>query len=235
MCIRLMQGDCLELLGTLPDNSIDMVLCDPPYGIDFQSCRAKDKTRRKAKILNDKKPFVEFIPMLKRLLKPSGCVMVFTRWDVQQAFVDAMNNNGMPLQNVLIWDKKVHGMGDLRRAFGSRYESILFHAEQEFRFQGKRPTDIIECPRVPAQKLVHPNEKPVELLKYLINTCCTPGGVILDCFMGSGSAGTAAVLAGRSFVGIELDDGYYKLAEGRIRDAEAQTHDLLEYVPEGTE
>lgn len=174
--IQLMHGDCLELMKEIPNESVDMVLCDPPYGIDFQSCRIKDKARRKAKIANDKTPFVEFLPLVKRTLKPTGCVMVFTRWDVQQVFIDAMRESGLAPNSCIIWDKKIHGMGDLKRSFGSRYESILFHAEREFRFQGKRPTDIIACQRVPASRLLHPNEKPVELLEGLINACSPVGG-----------------------------------------------------------
>ena len=174
--IKLMHGDCLELMQEIPDGSIDMILCDPPYGIDFQSNRIKDKERRKAKIANDKRPFIEFIPLVKRVLKPTGCVMVFTRWDVQQIFIDAMREHGLAPNSCIIWDKKIHGMGDLKRAFGSRYESILFHAEHEFRFQGKRPTDIIACQRVPASRLLHPNEKPVELLEGLICACSPVGG-----------------------------------------------------------
>ena len=102
--------------------------------------------------------------------------MVFTRWDVQQIFIDAMRDADVAPNSCIIWDKKIHGMGDLKRAFGSRYESILFHAEHDFRFQGKRPTDIIACPRVAASKLVHPNEKPVDLLQGLIQACCPVGG-----------------------------------------------------------
>lgn len=223
--IQLMQGDCLDRLKEIPDGSVDMVLTDPPYGIDFQSCRIKDKGRRKPKIQNDKQPFTAFIPLVKRVLKPTGCVMIFTRWDVQQVFVDAMGEADIAPNSCIIWDKKVHGMGDLKRAFGSRYESILFHAEHDFRFQGKRPTDIIACQRVPASRLVHPNEKPVALLEGLISACCPVGGLILDLFMGSGSTGIAAANTGRSFVGVELDEGYFRLASERI---EALRHNLLE-------
>ena len=90
MTTQLYQGDCLELMKDIPDGCVDMVLSDPPYGIDFQSQRKKNKTEWKPKIINDKAPFVDFIPLLKRILRPCSCVMVFTRWDVQQRFIDAM-------------------------------------------------------------------------------------------------------------------------------------------------
>lgn len=220
--IKLMHGDCVSLMRDIPDGSVDMVLCDPPYGIDFQSSRIKDKEWRKPKIANDKKPFVEFIPELKRLLKPTGCVMIFTRWDVQQAFIDEMEAHGLAPNSCIIWDKCAHGMGDLQRSFGSVYESILFHAENDFHFNGKRPTDIIAVPKVPAGKLVHPNEKPVALMQRLINACTPMEGVVLDCFMGSGATGIAAVNTNREFIGIELDDKYFCAAKKRIEQAGMQ-------------
>lgn len=201
----------------IPDHSIDFILTDPPYGIDYQSCRVPQE-RRKNKILNDKKPFTEFIPMIARLLKPTGACAIFTRWDVQQTFIDEMTENGLKPQNVLIWDKVQHGMGDLKRSFGSRYESILFHANHDFRFQGKRPTDIIRFQRVPASKLVHPNEKPIDLLEYLIEKCCVVGGGVLDPFMGSGTTCIAAQNLNRQFIGFELDPDYFNIAKQRIEE-----------------
>lgn len=168
MKIKLMRGDCLERIKEIPDASIDMVLCDPPYGINYQSSWRTDKEKRKPKILNDKTPFIEFIPYLNRVLKQSGCIMLFTRWDVQQVFIDELNKNGLPVKNVLIWDKLTHSMGDLKRSYGSRYESIIFCSNKEFTFPGKRPQDIIQCLRVQPTKLVHPNEKPIDLLNTLI-------------------------------------------------------------------
>lgn len=88
--ITLWQGDCLELMKNIPDKSVDMVLADPPYGIDYQSQRKKDKSKWMPKILNDKSPFVQFIPEIKRIIKNTGCVMIFTRWDVQHRFIDEM-------------------------------------------------------------------------------------------------------------------------------------------------
>lgn len=172
---KLLQGDCVELLRSLPDNSVDLVLTDPPYGIDYQSARRTDRSAWKPKILNDKKPFLAFIPELRRVLKPTGCAMIFTRWDVQQAFIDELDRNGLRVRSVLIWDKLAHSMGDLKRAYGSRYESVLFHSGDAFSFPGKRPQDIIACPRVSPNKLVHPNEKPVELLETLISQVTTGG------------------------------------------------------------
>lgn len=130
-----------------------------------------------------------------------------------------MKNNGLNPQNVLIWDKVIHGMGDLKRSFGNRYESIVFHANKDFRFNGKRPTDIMRFNRVPASKLIHPNEKPIELLEYLIKCTTHENATILDCCAGSGSTGIACINTNRNFIGMELDDNYYEIAKNRIEEA----------------
>lgn len=225
--MQLYYGDCLEIMDQIPDNSVDMVLIDPPYGIDFQS-GWMDKSKRRHKILNDKKPFTEFIPKIKRLLSPRGSVMVFTRWDVQQVFIDEMDRNNLKIKNVLIWDKQIHGMGDLQRAYASRYESILFHSEKQFAFSEKRLQDIISVRRVLPKNLKHPNEKPVELLETLIKQCTRTGDTVADFCMGSGTTGVACVNTGRNFIGIELDADYYAVAARRIAEAqeEAKKHVL---------
>lgn len=92
--IRLMQGDCLELMKQIPDKSVDLVLCDPPYGINYQSAR-RPKEQRFSKIVNDKQPFSEFIKPAIRILKDTGCMLIFTRWDVQSYFIDEINAGGV--------------------------------------------------------------------------------------------------------------------------------------------
>lgn len=113
--IELYQGDCLEVLKNLPENSIDLLLTDPPYGIDFQSKYRNDKTKRMPKILNDKKPFTDFIPLIKSKIAKTGGILCFTRWDVQQIFIDEFICNGLKPKNVLIWDKKVIVWAILKR------------------------------------------------------------------------------------------------------------------------
>lgn len=210
-------GDCLEILQTLPDNSVDMVLTDPPYGINFQGNGGNKRTRFE-KILNDKTPFVEFIQHLPRILKPTGCAMIFTRWVVQQVFIDELIKHGLKPKNIVIWDKMAHGQGDLKRAFGSRYESIIFVANNEFRFNGKRPTDIVQCMKINSLHLIHPNQKPVALLENLIEKCTKENQTVLDCFMGSGSTGIACFNTNRKFIGIELDKKYFELSQSRINE-----------------
>lgn len=220
-------GDCCKLMREIPDHSVDLVLCDPPYGIDYQSQRRKDKTTWKPKIVGDKEPFVDFIAGIYRVVKPSGAVLLFTRWDVQQRFIDAMIDNDMKPKAIIIWDKVVHGMGDLKRAPGSRYESIIYWAGVDFRFHNNRPTDIIRCQRVNARDLVHPNEKPVALLEELICAYSRPGDLVLDCCMGSGSTVVAAINCDRHYIGFEIDPEHFETANRRINDAFLEMADRL--------
>lgn len=107
-------------------------------------------------------------------------------------------------------------MGDLKRAPGNRYESIICYTGSDFRFQNKRPVDIVRCPRVPANKLKHPNEKPIDLLENLIITYSKENAVILDPCMGSGTTCLAAKNTGRRYIGFELDAEYFNIAKSRI-------------------
>lgn len=215
---KIYNADCLEKMKDIPDGSVDTLVVDPLYGIDYQSARRTDKNERFDKILNDKKPFTDFIPLLPRILKSTSAVYIFTRWDVQQAFIDEMQDNGMKVKNVLIWDKVAHSMGDLETSYGSRYESILFSSMKDFRFQGNRPTDIIRINRVSADRLVHPNEKPVDIIRRLILDSTPENGVVLDCCCGSGTTAIAAIREKRNWICIEKSEEYFNIAKKRIEN-----------------
>lgn len=110
-------------------------------------------------------------------------------------------------------------MGDLKRSYGSQYESIIFAVMPQFTFPYKRPVDVISEHKVSPNKLLHPHEKPVALLQTLIKQTTPASSIVMDCCMGSGSTGVACVNTGRDFIGIELDEGYFQTAQKRIQDA----------------
>lgn len=133
-------------------------------------------------------------------------------------FIDELNKCGFTPNNVIIWDKLTHSMGNLKQSFGSRYESIIWVANREFSFPNKRPQDIIASNRISGNKLIHPNEKPVDLLVELIKYTTNENDTVLDCFMGSGSTGIACANTNRNFIGIELDENYFNIAKSRIKN-----------------
>lgn len=212
------EGDCLDKLKDIQDQTIDLVIADPPYGIRYSSGRIKDKSRRLGGIINDEKPFIEFIAPCFAKLKPTGAMFIFTRWDVQQKFIDEISRSGGRVKSVCIWDKGTHGMGDIKASYGSRYESILFVPGKEFRFPGKRPQDVIQVKKVPPARLKHPNEKPCALIEKLIDDTTAPGDIVLDPFMGCGTVPEACLRQGRAFIGFEKDHKYYIIAQQRIRE-----------------
>lgn len=177
-------GDCLEVLRTLPDKCVDLVLTDPPYGIDFQSAWRTDSSQWKPKIANDKEPFVAWIDEAYRVLKDPGAMLCFTRYDTEEVFRSEMRKVGFADKAQIIWDKVIHGMGDLTGDYAPQHENIIFVTKGKFQFPNKRPTSVIRIKRVDAEKLIHPNEKPVPLIHILIEQLSHKGDVVLDPFLG---------------------------------------------------
>lgn len=216
--IELINEDCLTAMKKLPDESIDMIITDPPYGVDYQSnWNVKNKaTKVFDKIKNDKKPFIWFLYDAFRVCKMGGAILCFTREDVLETFKIGIELAGFKVKNVIIWDKQIHGMGDLKSSFAPRYEMIIFAVKGKYVFPNKRPQNIFSVQRVLPKALTHPNEKPVELLEQLIDCTTNENDTILDCFMGSGSCGEACKNTNRNFIGIELDTKYYSAAYMRL-------------------
>jgi len=209
-------GDCLDLMREIPDKSIDLVLTDPPYGIDYQSAWRIDKSQWKPKILNDKEPFVAWTDEAFRILKDDSALLCFTRFDTEYDFRKALTESGFNCKQQIIWDKVIHGMGDLCGDFASQHENIIFATKGNFIFKGKRPTSIFRVVRVNAEKLIHPNEKPIALLTQLIESVTIDNNLALDCFLGSGTTAIACIKTGRRYIGIEKDKNYFEIAQTRI-------------------
>jgi DNA modification methylase len=216
--INLMKGDCLERMKEIPDKSVDTVLTDPPYGMDYQSAwRSKEK--RFKKIANDKKPFVWFLYDAFRILKDGGSIITFSDWKNAEAWRLALEWAGFNVKSQVIWNREVHGMGDLKASFAPMHDVIWFAVKGDYKHPGKRPKSVINSQRISGEKLVHPNEKPVDLMLELIKSVTPSDGSVLDPFMGSGSTGVACKNLNRNFVGIERDEKYFEIAKERIEKA----------------
>ena len=111
--IWLQQGDCLELMKNIPDGSVDLVLTDPPYGIDFQSNYRKSKFN---KIQNDSSISTEFLDECKRVLKDTGAIYCFTRWDVYPQWAEQISKR-FKIKNCIVWFKRGGGLGDLKKGY----------------------------------------------------------------------------------------------------------------------
>lgn len=213
---KIVLGDCLSVMGDLEAESFEAVITDFPYGIDFQSAWRIDKATWKPKIANDEAPFIWFLPQAFRVLKQGGVLLCFVRYDKENDLRWAMRLAGFTDKAQIIWDKQTHGMGDLKGDFAPAHENIVFATKGRFIFPGKRPKSILRHPRVSPDKLQHPNEKPVSLMRELIEAVTTEGQTVLDPFCGVGPTLIAAKECGRNAVGIELSEEYFRISQARL-------------------
>ena len=248
--MQLIHGDCLEKMKEIPDKSIDMILCDLPYGVT--------KVKWDTVI-----PFEPLWEQYERIIKLNGAIVLFSTqpfttdlicsnrnmfryeivWEKTQK-TGFYNANKMPLkghENILVFYKslptynpqkytvKRKDVGRVRNKKADR--CVLYgHVEaQDWVETGQRyPHDVIHFSNwngalfgKTEKATKHPTQKPVPVLEYLIKTYTNEGDTVLDNCMGSGSTGVACVNTGRDFIGIELDDNYFQIAEKRINDAMA--------------
>jgi len=222
MKVNLMQGDCLERMQDIEAGSIDMVLTDPPYGVDYQSNR-RTATEKFSKIAKDDGLdwLDDFSYEMHRVMKNNTAAYVFCSWHKVDVFKAALERY-FKIKNLLVWVKNNHGSGDLKGAYAPKHEFVFFvHKGRSLLRDGRSP-DILEYSKVSGGNMKHPTEKPVELLSRLIKDSSDECDSIFDPFMGSGSTGVACVNTNRNFVGIELDSEYFSIAESRIRETEVK-------------
>jgi len=211
--------DCLSVMNDMikDGKKVNCILVDPPYGIDHHSNRRLDKsdTLTKKGIRNDKDNIdllTQSIELSYNCLEDNAHMYWFTRWDKldeQLPILKAYYN----IKNVIIWDKGNHGSGDLTGAYGNRYECIVYGMKGRRQLNvvdGKqRHDDILTYSKIPASRLIHAHQKPLELLEFLILKSTNEGETILDMFSGVGSVLCASEKNNRSCIAIELDEELY--------------------------
>ena len=218
--IDLHHGDCISKMKSLTDKSVDLIVTDPPYLMDFQS-GMRTATPQFDKIAGDldghdliKQYFFE----CERILKDDTHIYSFCSWHHINFFKEQFEKY-FTLSNILVWNKPGGGMGDLEGSYQPSHEFILFGHKGRRHLTGKRTPDVIRHCKVTASTMVHPTEKPVTLIEEFILASSKKGDVVFEGFMGAGSHGMAAVRNERSFIGCELHDTYFKIAEERIETA----------------
>ena len=223
MDYKLYNGDCLKIMDTIADNSVDLVVTDPPYLMDYQSNRRK-KVDRFDKIMNDKDNYnliQEYFQKCNRIMKNNTAIYCFCSWHNIDFFKYEFEKY-FKLKNIIVWNKNNHGTGDLKGSYSPKYELILFGHKGRTLLRGKRIPDVIDCAKVPSKQLTHPTEKPKELLEIFIKQSSDEGGIIFDGFMGTGSCGMVTINLNRNFIGIELDENYFNIAKNRIETISGQ-------------
>lgn len=238
--VKLLLGDCIDKMNEISDNSIDLILCDLPYG----------STQCNWDVII---PFDDLWKQYNRIIKENGNIVLFSSGRFTLELI--MSNLSM-WKYKLIWKKNVPtGMSSAKYRPMKYYEEIcIFNKGKSIynpimkprvgvgkacynydHYCGKsnhvkyekvkkkydpdfvQPSDVLEFNVVPNRNgKVHPTQKPVELLEYLVQTYSNPNGVVLDNCMGSGSTGIACIHTNRSFIGIEKDSKYFDIAKQRI-------------------
>jgi site-specific DNA-methyltransferase (adenine-specific) len=217
--MKLFNDDCLKVLPTIPDNSIDLVLTDPPYGMNYQSGRRKIKHN---KITNDNSiDWLYFsLKEFNRVLKENSHCYIFCSIHYLTKFIDYAKES-FKLKDILIWEKNNHGSGDLTGGYAPKYEFILFLTKGRKELNGKRDPNILKYNKT--NNILHPTQKPTDLLEFLIKKSSKEKDLILDSFMGSGSTGVACKNLNRNFIGIELDQNYFNIAKQRIESTTSKS------------
>lgn len=243
--VNLLQGDCLELMKNIPDESIDMILADLPYGVTNHKWDS---------IISFELLWKEY----NRIIEPKGAIVLFSSgkftntlinsqsnlyrykwiWEKNRSgnFVNSHNRPMTRYEEICVFSKGItvnskkngskkmnyypQGLISVNRINSSgRSQFNPYQNERHAWFQKytNYPNDILKFDCV--QKPEHPTQKPVALLEYLIKTYTREGETVLDNTMGAGSTGVACVNINRNFIGMELDENYFKIAEKRINDA----------------
>lgn len=200
------QGDCIEIMRKMPANSVDFILTDPPYLVNY-----RDRSGRT--IHNDAK--ADWLkPAMKeayRVLKQNRVSVMFYGWSRVDAFFAAWKYAGFqPVGHIVF-----------RKNYSSSTRFLRYQHEQAFLLAKGRPPlpkqplmDVIEVPY--SGNKLHPTQKPVAALAQLIRCFTLPNELVLDCFAGSGSTCAAAMLTSRNYIGIELDAEYHRAASERL-------------------
>lgn len=213
----LLQGDCLKIMDDLISKGIkvDAIITDPPYGIAFQSNQRREKYES---IKNDSNLdwLDNFVDKVYLLAKDNSAHYVFCSFHHIDKFKQAFERK-FTVKNILVWEKNNISMGDLKGNFAPKIEFILFLQKGRRLINGKRDPNIFKFNRT--RNELHPTQKPVDLMEYLIEKFTDENEIVFDPFMGSGSTGVACVNTNRNFIGIELDENYFEIADKRIAEA----------------
>lgn len=216
--ITIYHGDCREILPQLAPDSVDLVLTDPPYGVQYVApWRPRtDPLVHRIPGDDDCTAIVDAVQLSNRLLRDNRHVYFFAASMRTGDTIDAMETV-WKVKNVLIWYKGESGtVGDVRAGFGYNYEPIIYANKGRRPLNGPRPRTVIRYDWNGSRDPVHPTVKPVGLLRILIQFSSHPGEVVLDPFMGSGTTLRAAKDLGRQAIGIEIEERYCEVAAKRL-------------------
>ncbi|PIR17922.1 MAG: site-specific DNA-methyltransferase [Deltaproteobacteria bacterium CG11_big_fil_rev_8_21_14_0_20_49_13] len=229
---KIICGDCIEVMGKMPDKSIDLVVTSPPYNLKNSTGNGMKDGRggkwQNAALINgyshhdDCMPHEEYVAWqrsclseMMRLVKDDGAIFYNHKWRVQAGLLQDRHDiiQGFPVRQIIIWRRK-GGINFNPGYFLPTYEVIYLIAKSKFRLAPKSNSfgDVWEFTQ--GINTIHPAPFPVTLIERVISS--TKAKIILDPFMGSGTTAIAAINFNRHYAGIDVSPGYCKLAQERI-------------------
>lgn len=208
--------DAMDLLKQIPDKSVDLVLTDPPYGIDYQS-NMRVMSEKFKKLENDDnefrfKTYKEFL----RVMKDDTVAIVFCSFK-NYAYDYIELEKYFDIKNAIIWFKGGGGIGDLKHSLLTDYEIGLVCHKGKKQINGKREGSVWKINKVPPEQMFHPTEKPYDLLQKFLLQFSKKDDLVLDPFMGSWTTAVACQNLKRNFIGCEKDEQYCMIGCERLR------------------
>lgn len=233
----IVNGDCLEVLKTIPDESVDCILTDPPYNLGLFM---HNRNTNLAKMRDNQFAYAgwdnieyeewcsnmrEFLKECSRILKPKGTLISFMSIIKVESFIRFAEEVGFYYKTTGIWHKKNPMPRNMNLQFVNSTESWVYFINRgtsgTFHNNGKVVHDYLESSVTPLSEKKHgkhPTQKPLSIMKQLINLTTNEGDIVLDPFMGSGSSCVAAALLNRNFIGIELNEAYFDITSKRLEE-----------------
>lgn len=234
----IMNEDCMEALKKVPDGSIDLILCDPPYNLAKYST-GNMKFDWRSEINNDVATWdlkelapIDFLEEFKRVLSPKGNIFIFTSYNLIGKWHEVFDSQFDTFQ-FMVWHK-TNPIPNIRKSsFLNSCELIVCMWNKGHIWNFKKQNEMhnfIESPICMGSERLkdpkHPTQKPLKVLKHIVEIASDENSVVLDMFMGVGSTGVAALDLNRRFIGMEIDATYFEAAKKRIETAADETSRL---------
>ena len=230
---NIINGNCIEVMSAMAQDSVDLILTDPPYGIDVDKSQIFGRHQATQTGFEDG-DFETFdlldkaIAQMYRVLRPDRHMYMFCAIDKIATLVHLLEKHGFWVHKMpIIWDKGSGSYPSQGTTFVHSYEPFLHCMKGKRKLNGN-PRDVYPIKRVPSNRKVHPTEKPTELLRDLINLSSMAGETVLDPFAGSGSTLQAAKETSRQAIGIELDQVHYATICNRLGGNDEDVSDVSE-------